>query len=157
RADVFSLGCVLFEALTGRPPFTGQHWVAVLAKVLLEEAPRLRELRPDVPPALDQLVARMLAKHALDRPSDEELLASPRSMDSGVVDAVARRSLGALPTDELKLLSIVLAAGEPEPMVDPNLPTAASVEMPTKFDAGGVLASFGAQVERLADGTIVAI
>ncbi len=38
RADLFSLGAVLFECLTGRPPFSGEHVMAVLAKVLLEEA-----------------------------------------------------------------------------------------------------------------------
>ncbi len=62
RADIFSLGCVLYECLAGRPPFEGRHAMAVLAKILFEEAPALRGLRPDVPPALEALVARMLAK-----------------------------------------------------------------------------------------------
>src|SRR5262249_34339989 len=68
-ADVFALGCVLFECLTGRPPFVGEHMMAVLAKVLLEEAPRVRELRVDVPVQLDRLVACMLAKDPKLRPS----------------------------------------------------------------------------------------
>ena len=42
--------------------FSGAHVVAVLAKILLEEAPRLRALRPELPEALDALVARMLSK-----------------------------------------------------------------------------------------------
>jgi serine/threonine protein kinase len=46
RADLFALGCVLFEAVSGRAPFAGAHLMAVLAKVLFEDAPRLRELRP---------------------------------------------------------------------------------------------------------------
>jgi serine/threonine protein kinase len=46
RADVFSLGCVLFECLTGAPAFAGEHLMALMAKVLFTDPPRLRELRP---------------------------------------------------------------------------------------------------------------
>ena len=75
RADVFSLGCVLFECLCGRPAFVGEHVVAVLAKILLEPAPRLSSLRPDLPRALDDLVARMLAKDPGDRPANGDAVA----------------------------------------------------------------------------------
>jgi serine/threonine protein kinase len=69
RADVFELGCVLFECLTGRAVFSGEHLMALLAKVLLEEAPRLAAL-VGAPAELDDLVARMLSKEAADRPAD---------------------------------------------------------------------------------------
>src|SRR6185503_14068571 len=62
RADVFSLGCVLFKCLTGRAPFVGKDGLAVLLRVVLEDAPRLREIREEIPRSLDALVARMLAK-----------------------------------------------------------------------------------------------
>lgn len=62
RADVFSLGCVLFECLTGQPAFAAEHAVAVLAKLLAVEAPRASSLRPDLGSAVDDLLARMLAK-----------------------------------------------------------------------------------------------
>src|SRR4051794_9515629 len=62
RADVYALGCVLFECLTGRPPFPGPSDVAVLYAHLEEEPPRARTLRPGVPRALDEVVARALAK-----------------------------------------------------------------------------------------------
>jgi hypothetical protein len=65
-----SLGCVLFECLTGQPAFTGEHLMAVLAKILLEDAPRVAEIRDDVPAALDDLVARMLCKDPGGRPAD---------------------------------------------------------------------------------------
>lgn len=67
RADVFSLGCVLFECLTGQTPFHGPHAMAVIMKLLSEDAPRLRMVRPDAPEALDALVARMLAREPLAR------------------------------------------------------------------------------------------
>lgn len=67
RADVFSLGCVLFECLTGQTPFHGPHAMAVIMKLLSEDAPRLRTVRPDAPDALEGLVARMLAREPLSR------------------------------------------------------------------------------------------
>ncbi|XXT17490.1 protein kinase [Sorangium sp. So ce429] len=70
RADVFALGCVLFKCLTGRAAFQGVGALAVLVKVLLDDPPRLRELRPDLSEALDALVARMLAKQRDERPRD---------------------------------------------------------------------------------------
>ena len=70
RADVFALGCVFFRCLTGRNAFAGSDLVAVLAKILLEEAAPIRSLRPDAPAAIEELVARMLAKRRDDRPSD---------------------------------------------------------------------------------------
>ena len=70
RADVFALGCVLFECLTGQPAFAAEHVVAILAKVLREDVPRVSTFVPDVPAALDDLVARMLAKPRDERPVD---------------------------------------------------------------------------------------
>jgi tetratricopeptide (TPR) repeat protein len=68
RADLFSLGCILFECLTGRPAFMGEHPIAVLAKVLFEEAARVSELRPDAPEPLSTLIGRLLEKKPAQRP-----------------------------------------------------------------------------------------
>src|SRR5262249_41277944 len=73
--DVFALGCVLFECLTGKRLFQGAHVMAVLAKILVEEPPRVRDIRPDVPVALDHLVHRMVAKDPALRPQDGAQLA----------------------------------------------------------------------------------
>jgi hypothetical protein len=60
--DIYALGCMLFECLTGKVPFAGDHAAVVLARILYEEAPRLGRLRPELPEKLDKLLARMLAK-----------------------------------------------------------------------------------------------
>ena len=63
-ADIFALGSVLYECLTGQPPFLGEHIAALLSKVLFEEPPPVRSLRPEVPDTIEHLVHRMLAKSA---------------------------------------------------------------------------------------------
>lgn len=68
RSDIYSLGCVLFYLLAGRPPFpSGTFWERLDAH-REAPAPSVRETRPDVPPRLDALVSRMLAKRPEDRP-----------------------------------------------------------------------------------------
>ncbi len=67
RSDVYSLACVLFEMLTGNPPFTGPTRVATMAKRCLEPPPHLRTFRTDVPQALDEAVHRALAQLPVNR------------------------------------------------------------------------------------------
>lgn len=69
-ADIFSLGCVLYQCLTGRSPFGAPHVAAVLAKILFSDPVSLETLRPELPAALRELVVRMLDKDPKHRPAN---------------------------------------------------------------------------------------
>jgi serine/threonine protein kinase len=69
RADLYGLGCTLYHLLAGRPPFEGQDTLLQRHAHLLERPTPIRELRPDVPLALADLVERLLAKDPAQRPA----------------------------------------------------------------------------------------
>jgi serine/threonine protein kinase len=70
RTDIYALGCVLFHALTGRPPYEGTRALAVMEAHVSEPVPSITDVveEADFPPLLDTLVTRMLAKEPHARP-----------------------------------------------------------------------------------------
>ncbi len=72
RSDLYSLGVVIFEMVTGRPPFLGDSPVAIAYKHVQEAPPRPTSINPDVPRALEAIIARLLAKNPAQRYSSAE-------------------------------------------------------------------------------------
>jgi serine/threonine-protein kinase len=67
RSDIYALGIILYEMLAGRMPFTGESATDVMLKHAQEIPPSLLALRPDLPPAIEQVVQRALAKQPAQR------------------------------------------------------------------------------------------
>ncbi len=104
RTDIYALGCVLFECLTGRPPFHKEEGVAVIMAHLREPPPSVRDLRPDCPPALAQVVAKTLAKSPDERyQTCEDLIAALQlaAPASGVTEISATAPAADAPADAL--------------------------------------------------------
>lgn len=152
-ADIFSLGCVLFECLSGRPPFVGEHLTAVLVKVLLEEPPPVHSLRPEVPIKLSDLVARMLQKEPGDRfASGLALHEALRRLDldrpSGAASGPITPAPSRLTRQEQQFVGVAVA-----------LHPSRDLDMAAGDPLGALraaLGELGISVEWLADGSLVA-
>jgi serine/threonine protein kinase len=75
RADLFSLGCVLYELATGKQAFTGVSTLQVLCQVVSSEPPRPREVNPQMPAGLATLIEELLAKDPARRPPSARAVA----------------------------------------------------------------------------------
>jgi len=80
-ADMFALGCVLYECLAGAPAFCGDSVMALRAKVLLHDPPPLDAIAPGLPGALAALVMRLLWRDAAERPAASEAAAALEKID----------------------------------------------------------------------------
>src|SRR6267142_736287 len=89
RSDLFALGCVLYEMLSGRRPFSGPTPADTMSAVLSQEPPPLPTLRKDIPPDLDRAVRRCLEKSAGERTHSAWDLASELERLGGTGFAVA--------------------------------------------------------------------
>lgn len=89
RSDIYSLGVVLYEMLCGRPPFQGRNDLATALQHVRGNAPRPREVRPEVPPLLEQVVLKAMARRPEDRfASADRMAAALRGRTDELDDAI---------------------------------------------------------------------
>ncbi len=159
RADVFSLGCVMYACLSGRAPFVGENLVALLTKVLFTDVPRVSSSVRDVAPPLDELVALMMSKDRERRPRDGVAVLRALRMIDAPRAAYPQRSPsvrpGALGAREQRWACVLVAA-----MDAATIMQGARAER-TEVDAASglftVVRQSGARLEVLANGSHVVV
>jgi serine/threonine protein kinase len=158
-ADIFSLGCVFYECLTGHPPFSAPQLATALAKILFTEPTPLSELCPDLPPAFQELLSRLLAKDPARRLPDArgllgalEELQSSREGKPAVPPVPRSEPPPRLASAEQQLVTVLLAAPR-VPVENPSREE--ETRLALRDSLRKLLAPQGARVELLADGALV--
>jgi tetratricopeptide (TPR) repeat protein len=151
RADLFSLGCVLFECLSGRPAFYADSLLALFAKIALDPTPRVALLRPGLPAQLVTLIDALLEKDPDARPaSSDEVLTALETASSSEPDTddTAQVVIG---TQERRLVPIVVC---PNPEGATRLD--ATIDLP-RATLDALANQAGMRLEVLADDSIIAV
>ncbi len=99
RSDLYSLGCILYEMVTGRPPFLGDDTLGIISQHVNTPPLALSWHNPEVAPGLDALVLRLLAKAPEDRPASvSEVLAALTTIAAAPLEPAAPADSGPAPT-----------------------------------------------------------
>jgi serine/threonine-protein kinase len=109
RADLFGLGVLMFEALSGRLPFPGSDVNAVLRRIISEDAPRVAPLAPQVDPDMDALIAKLMSRHRDARYTSARALA--RALGPWLQDRLqTERQLAAALNVEQQVVSMSMSS-----------------------------------------------
>lgn len=112
RADLYSLGCIMFEIYTGRPPFLGEGAGDVLAAHIHVPAPTMASLVPGIPAPIEQLVQRLLAKQPQDRAqAASEIIIDIDSVMNSMYQSGIRPIAAARPAHTAALASTTTLSG----------------------------------------------
>jgi formylglycine-generating enzyme required for sulfatase activity/ABC-type branched-subunit amino acid transport system substrate-binding protein/Flp pilus assembly protein TadD/predicted Ser/Thr protein kinase len=115
RCDIYSLGVVLYELVTGRVPFQAETPLAVLLKHLNAPLPPPRQIKPDLPEAVERVILKAMAKSPDDRYQNVRELVT--ALDQAVVDAAEERSRPQPPEDQLEKTVLTPRVSPPPPVV----------------------------------------
>lgn len=171
-ADVFSLGCVIYECLTGEPLYLGEYSISKEGGISYEEGAPIRALLPSIPESFAALLDRMYNKVVAERPQNGgALLEEIEALDEGGMSAQdsvmvvsTAPQLGAPALDERRLAILILAVPRADAMLDEaktmELSRAVHLEEMTtgvtKPTLQRVIRRFGAQAKWLSDGSLIA-
>jgi serine/threonine protein kinase len=137
RSDLYALGCVMTTMLTERPPFDGEHPLALMHQHVNAPPPQLSERRPGINPAIEALVAQLLSKSPQDRPQSAlavlDRLSDIEQGSSGVPSAV-----------QLATTAVMSQATRPLPIPAPTMTAPTLPDQPragrSRWIAGGATA-----------------
>jgi serine/threonine protein kinase/tetratricopeptide (TPR) repeat protein len=182
RADVFSLGCVFFECLTGTPPFMADSTTGALARLATEDIVDVKSRCVGLSDGLTGLVTRMLAKRPEDRPSTmTEILAelgkiTAELRTTGIFPIVAKERRAPkdasllVDTGERRLVAVIVVSPQASPTARPHLDAGTTADLgnllardlsDAEFNEANLdriardIAPFGANIRRLANGAFV--
>lgn len=141
RSDLYSVGCVLFELLTGRPPFVGDSPVAVAYQHVREEPPAASTLNPEITPALESVLTKSLAKDTAARfQTGKEFLSSLRAAHYDDIavsddDSTAVIPPAVIPADTQPTQAMNSISAEDDSIFEPREELPESYEMTGDMDA----------------------
>jgi eukaryotic-like serine/threonine-protein kinase len=132
ESDVYSLGCIAYEVLSGQPPFTGGSVVTIMHQHLTEAPADVRSLRHGLPGSLELIVRRCLAKRPADRPTAKQVAVALEGVLAEIDRTAVEATMAAPSTIPLSPAPTTIPATGPSTVLDPPAGAAlAQVAPPT--------------------------